>query len=83
MNPLPPTTVKRILESVGYELISTDDCCWMMLSNGHLAVIPQTMTLVPVDVLESIFEPAGIDEKSLAQLLEGKDSPPTQSATAK
>jgi len=69
MKPITPKALKRMLEKVGYRLVSADDCTWVMLNEGHPAVIPQTMAQVPEDVLQSILDPAGIDNDKFAALL--------------
>ena len=46
-----------------------------MENNGHPAVISQTMELIPLDMLESILGPAGIDEKAFVDLLASIEPP--------
>jgi hypothetical protein len=69
MTPTSPKTLKRVLEKCHYKMIDGDDVCWLMESNGQILVIPQTMKLVPEDVLESILGQAEISEENFAQLL--------------
>ncbi|MGB7284354.1 MAG: hypothetical protein WBE13_18960 [Candidatus Acidiferrum sp.] len=52
-----------------------------MENNGHPAVISQTMDLVPLDMLETILEPAGIDEKSFVELVAAIENPPAAAAS--
>lgn len=81
MKPITPRTLKRLLEKCGYLLVAQDDCCWIMENNGHPAVISQTMDLVPLDMLETILEPAGIDEKSFVELVAAIENPPAAAAS--
>jgi len=83
MKPIPPTILKRMLEMCDYKLIQSDDITWLMEYNGHIVPIPQTMKLVPIDVLEGLLGPTGIDEdtfKALLATIEGQS--PAQSASA-
>jgi len=67
---VPPRTLKRILEDSKYELVAQDDANWIMESNGHVIVIPQTMKLVPEDVIETMLSGAsGIDEGAFLKVL--------------
>jgi hypothetical protein len=67
--PIPPNILKRILEKSKYALVAQDNANWIMESNGHVAVISQTMKLVPIDVIESILGPADIDETTFFKYL--------------
>jgi hypothetical protein len=73
-----------MLEMCDYKLIKADDITWLMESNGHIVPIPQTMKLIPLDVLEGLLGgPTGIDEetfKALLATIEGQSS--AQSASA-
>ena len=82
MKPVRPTTLKRVLESCGYAEVAQDECCWILESNGHPAVIPQTMALVPIDVLESILGPAGITEAAFTALVEKIEAAPHKQAAS-
>jgi hypothetical protein len=57
-----PKIFKRILERDKYELVAQDTANWIMESNGHVIVIPQTMKEIPNDVIETMLGPSGIDE---------------------
>jgi hypothetical protein len=69
MTPIPPRILKRVLEKCGYRMIDGDNVCWLMESNGQILVIPQTMELVPEDVLEGILGPAEITAERFMQLI--------------
>jgi hypothetical protein len=71
MNPALPTTVKRILEIAGFKPFATDEHCWVLESNGKLAVIPHTMKLVPEDVLETILDAAELTPETFEELRSG------------
>jgi hypothetical protein len=55
-----PALLKRMLEKLGYRLIDADDITWIMECGGHIIPIPQTMTTVPADILDSMLGPSGI-----------------------
>ena len=51
-------SVQRVLEKFGYHLEAADDISWLMEweCGGHLVNIPQTMAMVPSDVLEAMLD---------------------------
>ena len=53
-----PIVLKRVLEKFGYHLEASDDISWLMEweCGGHLVNIPQTMAMVPSDVLETMLD---------------------------
>ncbi|MGC2764820.1 MAG: hypothetical protein WB607_04870 [Candidatus Acidiferrum sp.] len=53
-----PIVLKRVLEKFGYHLEAADDISWLMEweCGGHLVNIPQTMAMVPTDVLEAMLD---------------------------
>ena len=53
-----PIVLKRVLEKFGYHLEAADDISWLMEweCGGHLVNIPQTMAMVPSDVLETMLD---------------------------
>jgi hypothetical protein len=53
-----PIVLKRVLEKFGYHLAGADDISWQMEweCGGHLVNIPQTMAMVPSDVLETMLD---------------------------
>jgi len=55
-----PIVLKQVLEKFGYHLEAADDISWLMEweCGGHLANIPQTMAMVPSDVLETMLDSA-------------------------
>jgi hypothetical protein len=67
--PISPKLFKRVLEKCGYEMIDGDNVCWLMESNGQILVIPQTMRLIPEDILEDLLVQAEITEERLTQIL--------------
>jgi hypothetical protein len=67
--PIPPKTLKRLVEKCGYGCVGQNDCAWIMESNGHPIVISQTMKLVPEDIIESMLGPADISENKFFQVL--------------
>jgi hypothetical protein len=56
--PVPPTILKRVLERVGYKLFDADNITWIMECGGHIIPVPQTMALVPSDVLDGMLGPS-------------------------
>jgi hypothetical protein len=74
-----PKIFKRILEKGKYELVAQDDRNWIMESNGHPIVIPQTMKEIPEYVIETMLGPSGIDETTFFKYLLEID--PTATAT--
>jgi len=83
MKPIPPKTLKRILELAGYKVVADDSCSWILENNGHPVVISQTMKLVPLDVMQSILEPAEITGEKFDELLAEAEKPLAASASAK
>jgi hypothetical protein len=55
-----PIVLKQALEKFGYHLDAADDISWLMEweCGGHLVNIPQTMAMVPSDVLEAMLDSA-------------------------
>ena len=53
-----PIVLKQVLEKFGYRLEAADDISWLMKweCGGHLVNIPQTMAMVPSDVLEAMLD---------------------------
>jgi len=53
-----PIVLKRVLEKFGYHLEAEDDISWLMEweCEGHFVNIPQTMAMVPRDVLETMLD---------------------------
>ena len=53
-----PIVLKLVLEKFGYHLEASDDISWLMEweCGGHLVNIPQTMAMVPSDVLETMLD---------------------------
>ena len=53
-----PIVLKRVLEKFGYHLEAADEISWLMEweCSGHVVNIPQTMAVVPSDVLEAMLD---------------------------
>jgi hypothetical protein len=58
--PVSPSTLKRVVEKVGYKLFYSDALNWVMECNGHILMIPQTMALLPSDVLENLLRDTAV-----------------------
>lgn len=80
LEPLDPALMKRILETSGFECVHTDQYCWLMESNGLVAVIPHTMKKLPSDTIETIVEAAQI-QSTFDQLRSGFEIRPSATAS--
>lgn len=68
------------MERFGYKIVSQDRNCWILERDGHPIVISQTMILVPLDMLESILGPSGMDEETFKRLVAEVESSSQPSA---
>ncbi len=69
--PIPPDTLKRILELSGYELIEEDKYNWVLAkgSDELPVTLPKRGQLVAVDVMMNILDRTKMDNKTYFDLL--------------